>query len=120
MYSDATVTIGGIPIAVESLSYQELADNVRGNVLPVIHTVSASCEILASSFHRLLAALGPLHRGASDATLCRRVFYGGKKGRRALRRLYARGYDGVAMTSAGPMLLPDGFRASLSGGTDRG
>lgn len=51
------------------------------------------------AFDQLMHALTPPIRGVSDHTLARRVFYGGRKGRRAFKRLLAKGYDAVMMVN---------------------
>lgn len=44
--------------------------------------------------------------GASEETLARRVGYGGKKGRKAMKRLRARGYVGIMHVDSLVMPLP--------------
>lgn len=114
-WSDASLTINGEPMAVESVTYGEIVEKVQRDLKPVFYETSATFTVAASAIRDLLDALMPRYRGASDGTLARRVFYGGRKGRSALRRLYARGYLGVGMTAAGPVLLPD---ATPSGSKD--
>ncbi len=91
---------------VESVTFEDRRDKLRRDIEPLFYEASGSFEIAADTFRNLLEAMRPRYRGASDATLSRRVFFGGRKGRSALRRLFARGYAGVAMTVAGPMLIP--------------
>ena len=111
-WSDVTLTVGGVPLDVSNVSYTEKRDAGVAELRTAFYEATGSFQITAEAFHDLSDAIaGVLRartRGASDATLARRVFYGGRKGRRALRRLYDRGYGGVAMSVAGPVLLPRG------------
>ena len=71
---------------------------INGAVAPVPPPCyEASCEMTvpASSVQDLLDAIFPRPKGASDATLARRVSYGGRKGRSAMRRLLRAGFAGV-------------------------
>ena len=115
--TDVTVTIGGEPIVFDSASFTERTTKLCEDLKGAFYAASTSIEITAEAFRNLLNALNPRYLGASDLTLARRVFYGGRKGRSALRRLFVRGYGAVAMTDAGPMLVPDEARW---GSLDRG
>lgn len=90
-YSAGVVTIGGVEFGEpDGESTFGLLLGRHGST-----TATAAMMVARESFDRLLLLLTRT-RGASEATLARRVLYGGRKGRSAWRRLRARGYNAVA------------------------
>lgn len=91
---DVRVTIGGVEVPVKEVTY-ELRPPAAGRApLSFSRGFELSCEtnLDEQAFGRFLYALSPPASAATVATLARRVLYGGRKGRRALRRLRAMGY----------------------------
>ena len=67
------------------------------------YEATAEMTMPRSSVDRLLDALMPRNRGASDATLAKRASYrGGRKSRRAFARLRAKGFIGIGTIDGGP------------------
>lgn len=100
---DAKITFDGVELELDDISeisWRRLPEPTYGfDVLRILHPddsrtyeISAVCDVkirprVWRRFLRILAR--PRHVGASFATLMRRAGYGGRKGRRALRRLLA-------------------------------
>ncbi len=113
-YSDVSFTLDGVPFPAESVSITRKTSTSQAVdwVSRGQQTYEASCtvDLAPGAFEALVAALTPRQPpGASIGTLAKRALYGGRKGRSAYRRILARGYEGVAMSVAGPMLIPRGF-----------
>lgn len=90
-FSDVTLTLNGKPFPGEAIYDQD--EIPKGAVLS--YTATAHMTLDGEGASRLLDVLTPRNRGASDATLARRVEYGGRKGRSAMRRLRAKGFVGI-------------------------
>lgn len=94
-YENATITVNGEPLEAESISLQRACEPPTwGRPLVVADTfrseVNCTMLVARATVEDLLRAFGPLYPpGASVDTLWRRVWYGGRKGRSALRRLRA-------------------------------
>lgn len=113
-----SVTIGGVEITNASVGvdlaegpdetaatfFEKLCDEAGIEHRRVPWTYEATGEVTMSraSVDRLLDALTPPIRGATDAVLARRVQYGGRKGRSAWRRLRAKGFVGIVTIDGGP------------------
>lgn len=99
---DVTVTIDGepLPVSVAAIDYHrkvlETAGALTTQLTPVIVEASTFVSASLDAWREIVEALrwtwNPPPAGASDLTLLRRVSYGGRKGRRALRRLLAKGW----------------------------
>lgn len=104
-----TCTIGGVDVEVSGLAYRRVASGAapdRGfDAGPHVYEGSLTLERVA--LDRFLEVLTPRSRGASDATLAKRVLYGGRKGRSAMRRLCRKGFAGViTVDNLPPMPCP--------------
>lgn len=108
IYNDATFTIDGVPFATGMVTAPRAkADepmrpaDLHAIATEILHGPSVSyeahgtMEIGGDALDSLIALLKPRETGASNMTLARRVGFGGRKGRSALRRLHAKGFVGV-------------------------
>lgn len=98
-YQHAKLYFNGVEVPNGAVSI-EWASPVVAKMLPapVPYEASFTCEttLRLDDWGRPLHALTPPVRGVSDHRLARRAMYGGRKGRRAFRRLLEKGYDAVA------------------------
>lgn len=103
---DVTVMIGGRALDAQAFEVEmgkalaETHDAVS-RAASSVYEMTAAVTISGESFARFQNALFA-RNGASDATLFRRASYGGRKGRRAMRRLMVRGwsYDAALLFAA--------------------
>lgn len=92
-WTDIEVTIGGVPFdGITELSYTEA--HPAPSAREVMASTSATFEMTmtvddSAAWLRFLYSMTPNQRGVTTATLWRRAWYGGRKGRRAWRRLLA-------------------------------
>ncbi len=103
-YSGGSIRIGGVDV---DDGYDEIVVE-RNPLIPTeeeagrgLYEMSVALGIALEHFERL-GFLTPRVSGASEATLAKRVRYGGRKGRRALRRLRAKGYGGIWTVNGSP------------------
>lgn len=104
-WSDISFTIDGHPIDVD-MTYEAKPEPEYGMDLSVFSVfrqqaceATAECTIPMASFDAFASLFHREPVGASHATLAKRVRYGGRKGRSARRRLFARALP-LEMTSA--------------------
>lgn len=90
---DATLTVGGVPFEVKSVSWSRRAEPeseapaLTGGTYSGTGEMTVSVDVFAGMLETVLRLVHP--KGASPATLYKRAVYGGRKGRRAMRRLRA-------------------------------
>ncbi len=95
-WTDLRITLGGEPFPVEHVTFERKPLNPMpiGRVERGEYTFEAS--MLMSGASNFLENFFPLPpKGATNMTLAKRVSYGGRKGRSALRRLRDQGYVGI-------------------------
>ncbi len=118
-----SLTIDGVPFAVEAISYKHAAPP-EGAATDLLRGASGSFEVTmdlegeaAEEFWSAIASLVPPPRflNASYPTLARRWAYGGRKGRSAFRRLVRAGLawrrrgeeEVVALLFGPPFAVPE-------------
>lgn len=96
VYSYASFTIDGEDVPLSELSdlkYRERVPDYGCDLTSLrlpSYTVTAECTVPMKSFEAFASMFRREPPGASALTLARRVKYGGRKGRSALRRLFKR------------------------------
>lgn len=108
-YDNVTMTIDGTPIEFKDFAFS--LGRQHGMSLTAAKAFSGgsySFEVTAefrAGWNRLMAIFAPPVRGTTDTRLAERVYYGGRKGRSAFRRLLAKGYLGTAVVCGQPTPL---------------
>ena len=99
---------GDIELPVERVSIADkVVTEVEHRLTGGVYEQRMTVLVKEKDATALLQFLRPIARGASEETLARRVGYGGRKGRRALRRLLAKGFVGtLTVNGAGPVPCP--------------
>ncbi len=92
LYDNAYVILDGKPIGspTEAARVETHAKRDDGPALRAEHRASYECTVPLQEWDSLAALFHREPAGASAATLSRRAAYGGRKGRRAYRRLLER------------------------------
>ena len=98
---NVTLIIDGASVPIEGVSW-ERAREASAPITTRRYEASGTITLPRGAFGRLRYVLAPVTSNASAPTLARRVMYGGRKGRRALRRLRTMCYDATAV----PWLAP--------------
>lgn len=96
VYRDVTISVNGIKLegfSEATVVGAPIAADDGGDVLGTVsYTATGTCLIAAFEVERFASSLmGVPRASATLATLQKRVRYGGRKGRRAIRRLLAHG-----------------------------
>lgn len=111
-YVLASVTLDGVEFPASALSLERIPKRFAmvhrlGRGSRGSYEFSTMATLSPDAVQSLLDALTPPQRGAADTTLARRVGYGGRKGRSAMRRLLAKGFAGVmSVNDFPPMPMP--------------
>lgn len=104
MWEGISFSLNGqdFPVGEVSVERRPLADDaIIARASTGTYEVNVSASVPSSSFD--FSAFMPRRHGASDETLVRRVRYGGRKGRAALRRLFKRA--AAVQMAYGPVLV---------------
>ncbi len=123
-YRDAEITIDGVRMSSASVTFErEPTDEPRGLLVgnPVFYEFTYEVEVRREVYDQFVRALMPPIRGATDFVLAKRASYrGGRKGRRAMRRLVSSGYAGIIRFEDCPWIpLPPPMLRSLLDGHAR-
>lgn len=93
-YSAMSVTIDGKPIDAIDIDYRSIEPEYGTSLFSLVRrepcSASIECTVPMSSVADFASLFRSEPVGASYATLARRVTYGGRKGRSAMRRLLKR------------------------------
>lgn len=121
-WTDMRITLGGEPFPVEHVTYERKPLNPMpiGRIERGEYTVEASM-LMSGASNFLENFFPPPPKGATNMTLAKRVSYGGRKGRSALRRLREQGYVGILkINDEAPVPCPPItiYSAALPGGKE--
>lgn len=115
-YTAAKFMCGGVELPMRKIDLAVVDTVVYRKTLgsySVDLTLNVEAKSKASAFDFLLLT----HRGATNETLAKRVVYGGRKGRSAMRRLLDRGFVGVLTVNGGPALPSPPFTVTTRDGS---
>lgn len=106
-WTGVSILIGGVQFGGfdSGVHYSEVKtiDAPRFSYEPRRYEATGEMTMSRDSFDRFLDAFMPRRRGASDVTLAKRAsYFGGRKSRRAFRRLCAKGFIGIGTIDGGP------------------